>query len=110
MVLKGYPHWPLWIAATTGNTLGAVLNWLLGKYLLHFQNRRWFPFKPAKLIKAQAVFNRWGMISLLFAWLPIVGDPLTFLAGTLRCRFIPFLLLVAIGKGLRYWVVIITFQ
>jgi membrane protein YqaA with SNARE-associated domain len=42
------------------------------------------------------------MPSLLFAWLPLVGDPLTFAAGMLRVRFAPFIALVAIGKGGRY--------
>ena len=28
------------LVATLGNTLGAVVNWLLGLYLLHFQDRR----------------------------------------------------------------------
>jgi len=49
------------------------------------------------------ILEKW---SLLFAWLPIVGDPLTFVAGTMRIRFLDFLVLVAIGKVARYLVVI----
>ncbi len=110
LVLQSYPVMPLWFAATLGNTLGAVINWLLGRYLLHFQNRKWFPFNLEKLSKAQNLFHRYGQWSLLFAWLPVVGDPLTFIAGTLRTAFLPFLLLVAIGKGMRYWVIIFVLQ
>ncbi|MEZ5530017.1 MAG: YqaA family protein [Porticoccaceae bacterium] len=96
----------LWLAATVGNTLGAALNWVFGSYLTHFENRAWFPFKPEKLHRAQRWFQRYGVWSLLLAWLPVVGDPLTFVAGVMRVHLGLFLLLTAIGKGLRYLVVI----
>ena len=96
----------LWLSATAGNTLGAIVNWALGKYLLHFQDKAWFPFKEDKLAKAQAAFQRFGQWSLLFTWLPIIGDPLAFLAGTMNVRFPLFVVLVALGKGLRYGVIV----
>ncbi|WP_370584082.1 YqaA family protein [Motiliproteus sp. SC1-56] len=88
--------------ATLGNTLGSVVNWWLGRYLLHFQNRRWFYFKPEQIEKAQRSFQRYGFWSLLFAWLPVGGDALTLIAGIMRVRLSLFLLLVGLGKGLRY--------
>jgi len=48
--------------------------------------------------------------SLLFAWVPFIGDPLTFAAGVLRVNFWLFLLLVSIGKAGRYAVVILAAQ
>ncbi|WP_114418344.1 YqaA family protein [Marinospirillum perlucidum] len=101
-VCREQPLLLLWLLATSGNTLGSWINWLLGRYLLHFENRRWFPIKPHQRLKAEAWFQRWGFWSLLFAWLPVVGDPLTLVAGTLRVHWLKFLLLVATGKGLRY--------
>ncbi|MFT6791889.1 MAG: membrane protein YqaA with SNARE-associated domain, partial [Cellvibrionaceae bacterium] len=74
----------LWLVATAGNTLGAVINWLIGIYLTHFENRKWFPFKGRSLHRAQAWFQRYGVWSLLLAWLPIGGDALTFIAGVMR--------------------------
>lgn len=94
------------VSASTGNTLGAVLNWTIGRYLLHFQDRRWFPVKPAQLVRAQGWFQRYGVYSLLLAWLPVVGDPLTFIAGIMRVRLVLFVLLVGAGKTARYAVVI----
>ncbi len=88
--------------ATLGNVSGAVINWLLGGYLLHWQNRRWFPFNQSQIDKASARFNKYGIWSLLLAWVPLIGDPLTFIAGALSVRFIPFLILVTIGKAARY--------
>lgn len=90
------------LIATLGNTLGAVVNWSLGRYLLHFQDRRWFYFKPAQIEKAQRWFQRYGFWSLLMAWAPVGGDALTLIAGIMKVRLVVFLLLVGIGKGLRY--------
>jgi membrane protein YqaA with SNARE-associated domain len=102
LLAAGYDPLALWGWATTGNTLGAALNWLLGRYLLHFQDRRWFPFPPQALQRAQAWFARYGVWSLLLAWAPIGGDALTFIAGVMRIRFSLFLVLTALGKGARY--------
>lgn len=96
----------LWLTATSGNTLGSCINWFLGKQCLHWQDKKWFPVKPTQLVRAQALFQRYGITSLLFAWLPVVGDPLTFFAGVMRIPFWQFIVLVAIGKSLRYALVI----
>ena len=99
---QGFDIWILVTVATAGNTLGSVLNWLLGRYCLHWQDRRWFPIKQATLERATERFNRFGLWSLLLAWLPVVGDPLTFAAGMFGVRFPIFVTLVAIGKAARY--------
>jgi membrane protein YqaA with SNARE-associated domain len=104
-----YQHYSpplLWLVATIGNTLGSCLNWYLGKWCLHLQDKKWFPISSNQLTRAQARFQKYGLASLLFAWVPIIGDPLTLLAGVMRVQFWKFLALVAIGKGLRYGVVI----
>jgi membrane protein YqaA with SNARE-associated domain len=88
--------------ASLGNTLGAVVNWLLGRFCLHWRDRRWFPISSSALDRASRWFARYGHWSLLFAWVPVVGDPLTFAAGVLRTRFWLFLALVAAGKTARY--------
>jgi membrane protein YqaA with SNARE-associated domain len=90
------------LVATVGNTLGAVVNWGLGRYLLHFQHRRWFYFKPQQIARAQDWFQRRGVWCLLLAWLPLGGDALTLVAGVMRVRLSVFLVLVGLGKSLRY--------
>jgi len=102
LLTAGYDPWALWAWATAGNTLGAAVNWLLGRYLLHYQDRSWFPFKQDTLGLAQGWFQRYGIWSLLLSWAPIVGDSLTFIAGLMGVRFPLFLLLTALGKGARY--------
>ncbi len=102
LAAAGHDPLALWAWASAGNTLGAALNWLLGRFLLHFENRSWFPFRPEMLRRSQRWFQRFGVWSLLFAWLPIGGDALTFIAGVMRVPFPVFLILTGIGKGARY--------
>lgn len=107
LVTKGYALSLLWFCATLGNTLGSCVNWWLGKESLRLKDKKWFPVSENKLNKAQAQFQKYGIVTLLFAWLPIVGDPLTLMAGVMRIRFDLFVLLVALGKGVRYALVIL---
>lgn len=106
MIRAGEPAGLLLALATAGNTLGAVVNWGLGRYLLHFQHRKWFYFKPAQIQNMQAWFQKYGVWSLLLAWMPIGGDPLTLVAGIMRVNLWLFIMLVGLGKMLRYVAVI----
>jgi len=90
--------------AIVGNVLGSVLNWVLGRCVERFRHSRWFPVSEAKLAKAQQSYLRYGHWSLLLSWVPIIGDPLTVVAGVMREPFWRFLLIVTLAKGLRYLV------
>ncbi|WP_342243756.1 YqaA family protein [Pseudomonas sp. OTU5201] len=102
LLAKSHPAWALVAVATVGNVLGSLVNWWLGRYLEHFHDRRWFPVKPGQLAKAQALYHRYGRWSLLLAWVPLIGDPLTLVAGVMRESFWVFLLLVTLAKAGRY--------
>ncbi|MBB3993829.1 membrane protein YqaA with SNARE-associated domain [Sulfitobacter undariae] len=88
--------------ATVGNVLGAVINWYLGRSVLRFREKRWFPASDAQLARAQGWYQRYGRWSLLGSWLPLVGDPLTVVAGVMREPLLPFVVLVTVAKGGRY--------
>ena len=91
--------------ASLGNILGSIFNWLLGFYLFEYINKKWFPFKENQINVASKRFSKFGVWSLLFTWVPIIGDPLTFIAGILKVNFLLFLFLVAVGKISRYFFV-----
>ena len=90
-------------SASLGNILGSIFNWLLGFYLLKYMNKKWFPFKQNQINFASNWFQKFGLWSLLFAWVPMIGDPLTLMAGILKVKFFLFLILVSIGKISRYF-------
>lgn len=105
LLLAGeHPVWALIAVATAGNVLGSAINWWLGRSLERFRERRWFPVRPAALARAQRWYHRWGRWSLLLSWLPVIGDPLTLVAGVLREPFLSFLGIVSVAKFLRYLV------
>ena len=104
---QGFPVLLLWLVATSGNVAGSLLNWWLGSHVLRFQDRRWFPATPAQIEKAQGWMTKFGPYALLLSWLPVVGDPLTLVAGVLRMRLGLFVLLVAVAKGARYAVLLL---
>ena len=102
---SNYDNLLLLVVASFGNVLGSVFNWSLGFYSRNLSTKKWFPFKETQIERSSKWFSKFGKWSLLFAWVPIVGDPLTFVAGLLRVRFLDFIILVAIGKVSRYLIV-----
>nr|WP_034119794.1 YqaA family protein [Pseudomonas haemolytica] len=103
LLLSG--HYNLWLLlgiATLGNVLGSVVNWLLGRSVERFKERRWFPVSAKQLDKARGHYARWGHWTLLLSWVPIIGDPLTLVAGVMREPLWRFLLLVSVAKSARY--------
>ncbi|RTM09227.1 MAG: DedA family protein [Hyphomicrobiales bacterium] len=96
----------LFTVATIGNTLGSVVNWILGRGIDRLQSRRWFPVTAGHYEQAGQMFRRYGAWTLLFAWLPVVGDAFTVVAGAARVRLALFVVLVALGKAARYAAVV----
>ena len=101
IVTSNYDNLLLLIVASFGNVLGSVVNWALGFYSRNLSSKKWFPFKETQIEKSSKWFRKFGKWSLLFAWVPVLGDPLTLIAGLLRVKFLDFIILVAIGKVSR---------
>ncbi len=102
LALGRYSPVLLLTVASTGNILGSVVNYLLGRMALTYRHKRWFPAKPETLERAQGWYSRYGRWSLLLSWVPIIGDPITVAAGVMREPFWRFLVLVTIAKVGRY--------
>lgn len=97
--------WSAVIVATIGNTLGSVVNWGMGLFAARFRHHRRFPLTPEQYERYCAIYAKWGVWSLLLSWTPVIGDPLTVVAGVMRTPIWIFLPLVTLAKGARYLVV-----
>ena len=93
------------LIATLGNVLGSVVNYVLGLWLGKAFIAKWLKLSDEAFEKAEMRFQKYGLASLLLAWVPIIGDPITLVAGILRLPIIWFLVLVTAGKLARYAVI-----
>ena len=102
LITGSFDKYLLLVVASFGNILGSSVNWYLGKKILTFKDKKWFPASEKQIVKSEIYFKKYGIWSLLLAWVPIIGDPLTLVAGILRVEFKIFLFLVSISKISRY--------
>ncbi|MEP4769445.1 MAG: YqaA family protein [Paracoccaceae bacterium] len=92
--------------ASLGNTLGSVVNWAIGRGIVGFVQASDDPKKQSKWYKAaEDWYQRFGFWSLLASWMPLIGDPITLVAGVFKEPWWRFLLLVGIAKTARYVIV-----
>ncbi|MDZ7359558.1 MAG: VTT domain-containing protein [candidate division KSB1 bacterium] len=94
------PALPALAFATIGNCSGIAFNYWMGSQveekLLHQH------LQKQSLARAYGMMQRWGQWSLLLSWLPVIGDPITYLAGALRLNFYLFILVASTLRFLRY--------
>lgn len=95
--------------ASIGNILGSCVNWYLGLKIEHYKHKKWFPVSEQKMLQAQKIYQKYGFWSLLLSWVPIIGDPITLIAGLLKENFLRFLLMVCLAKTGRYLVLYLIF-
>lgn len=105
LLLTDHAPWAVIAIASVGNIAGAVVNWLIGRGIEHLHDRKWFPVSAASLQRSQTWYLRYGKWTLLLSWMPVIGDPITVVAGVLREPLPMFLLLVSLAKVGRYLVV-----
>lgn len=98
---SGYPKILILITATAGNTLGSLLNFFIGKKGMDYILKKGY-VKKKNLIKAENIFKKYGGFALLLSWMPVIGDPITFIAGSLHYDLKKFIILVTIAKFVRY--------
>ncbi len=100
--LKKYPIIDLIFFASIGNILGSILNWCIGYFLTNLKDRKWFPINKLQSTRASSWFLKYGKWTLFLSWVPIIGDPLTIIAGIFRVPIHTFILIVSLAKTMRY--------
>ena len=91
--------------ATFGNVLGALVNYAIGFWGSILLIRKVLKISEGEFVKAKQRFQKYGVFSLLFAWVPVIGDPLTVVAGVLKINILIFFILVTSGKLIRYVII-----
>ena len=105
LLLSAYDPVLLNVVATFGNVLGSFVNYAIGCWGSVFLVQKGLKVSPDALATAQRRFKKYGIASLLLAWMPVIGDPLTVVAGILKINVLIFLVLVTAGKLLRYLII-----
>jgi membrane protein YqaA with SNARE-associated domain len=105
LLLERHPVTALVAVASVGNVLGSIVNWAIGRALVGGDMRARLRIDPGRFERARRWYARYGHWSLLLSWLPVIGDPLTLVAGALRTPLLHFLLLVTLAKVGRYAVI-----
>jgi membrane protein YqaA with SNARE-associated domain len=105
LLMEGFQPVALITVATTGNVLGSLANYGIGFLGSIFLIQKILRISMEDFARAKKRFHKYGVFSLLFAWMPIIGDPLTVVAGALKINFFIFLILVTAGKLIRYIIV-----
>lgn len=102
LLLKGFAPFPVLLVASVGNILGACITYFIGIYGSSFLTSKVLRMDEDDCARAERFFARYGSLSLLVSWLPVIGDPLCLIAGMMRVAFGRFAILVATGKVARY--------
>ena len=103
MIIQKYNLYLTLFWASLGNSLGGVVNYILGKKGEEFLERKNILDKN-KIAKAKNIFNKYGVYALFLSPLPIIGDPITFIAGAMRYPFKKFFIILLLAKSIRYFI------
>lgn len=103
-ILNDMPKQSVLFYASLGNVLAVIFNYYIGYFLSIKSSKKLHSSKVGK--KALACGNKYGYFALLFSWLPIIGDPLTIVAGVVRVKFVWFVLIVGSLRILRYYLIV----
>ena len=82
---------------------GSAVNYGLGHWGADTVLHKLLHLSLQQTNKAEHQFRLYGKWCLLFAWVPVMGDSLTLIAGLFKVNFVLFLMLVTLGKFARYW-------
>ena len=102
---NGMPFSHAMLAASSGNVLAIIFNYYLGYFLYEKTKTKLFKSYIGK--KTFIYGHKYGYLALLLSWLPLIGDPLTIVAGLVRLKFVWFVIIAGSLRVLRYYLLAI---
>ena len=102
LIIKGYDFNLSLLVATTGNWLGGLSSYFLGRLGKWSTLEKYFRLKKEKIVKFKTNIDKWGSLLAFFCWLPVIGDPIAVGLGFFRTNYILVAMWMFIGKFIRY--------
>lgn len=102
LIIKGYDFNLSLLVATTGNWLGGLSSYFLGRLGKWSTLEKYFRLKKEKIFKFKINIDKWGSLLAFFCWLPIIGDPIAVGLGFFRTNYLLVALWMFMGKLIRY--------
>jgi len=102
LIIKGYDFNLSLLVATTGNWLGGLSSYFLGRLGQWSTLEKYFRLKKEKIVKFKTNIDKWGSLLAFVCWLPIVGDPIAVGLGFFRTNYVLVAIWMFIGKLIRY--------
>ncbi|MDG1218576.1 MAG: DedA family protein [Flavobacteriaceae bacterium] len=102
LIIKGYDFNLSLLVATTGNWLGGLSSYFLGRLGKWSTLEKYFRLKKEKIVKFKINIDKWGSLLAFFCWLPIIGDPIAVGLGFFRTNYLLVALWMFMGKLIRY--------
>ena len=102
LIINGYDINLSLLIATTGNWLGGLSSYFLGRLGKWSTLEKYFRVKKEKIVKFKTIIDKWGSLLAFFCWLPIIGDPIAVSLGFFRTNYILVAIWMFIGKVIRY--------
>ena len=108
LLAVGISPWTLLFYAATGNSLGGITCYYIGRLTTPEKVQRIFRIKPQNMERARKLVLRWGPLMGLFCWLPFLGDAILVTLGIMRSHPLLTNLMMIIGRTLRYATVLLA--
>jgi membrane protein YqaA with SNARE-associated domain len=102
LIIKGYDFNLSLLVATTGNWLGGLSSYFLGRLGKWSTLEKYFRLKKEKIVKFKTNIDKWGSLLAFFCWLPVIGDPIAVGLGFFRTNYILVAVWMFLGKFIRY--------
>ena len=102
LIIKGYDFNLSLLVATTGNWLGGLSSYFLGRLGKWSTLEKYFRLKKEKIVKFKTNIDKWGSLLAFFCWLPVIGDPIAVGLGFFRTNYLLVALWMFMGKLIRY--------
>lgn len=108
LLAMGVNPWTLLLYATTGNSIGGITCYYIGRITTPEKVQQLFRIKPQHMARAHQLVSRWGPWMGLVCWMPILGDAILITLGIMRSNALLTNIAMIIGRTLRYTFVLLS--